>query len=597
MSKPGYKQLNLQSEKKMRDGSHQSWLSTLAVAFSNFSIQYNFGCIAIALLIMAEHVCTLDRDQCRQGKQQAWVQSVSSSVVFIGAVLGQLVMGRLGDLIGRSPALLVTTCISTISAALQAIAPSGSPEAIYAVIILFRFFLGVGVGGIYPLSATKAVEDTVSVGGGGGGSGGGEGEGEGGQDEEDEKSVNKRANQKAVAAGKGFFWQMPGMMAPFLMSYILSYSSLSIDAQWRLELGFGAIPSGAAMLCLYLEMREKNAKFPMVTDSETSGGRGANNIAPRDIGNGQSSHACLSPDVIPEPISLPFPDSIATSQEPSVYDDKEASASVPSQPNMNAVSTNSDPHQSSSISSSNILSMIFSNESIRQRLYATGVCWFCFDVVVYGIGLIAPLILAAITHDTENITSRESVRSLSKLTLGTMGLSIPGTLLTIWIIPYKGVKWIQVAGFVIMATFCLLMGVLFKPLHNDVDGLFGVYCLLSVAVSLGVGISTYTLPALLFDREIRTTFNGICAAMGKVGAVVGTMSFGGIARSSSDGYTAVMIICFFVSTVAAFLSQRFIVLKPQDRQALRAPGSPARRVSELEIKNVMHVQKPDESVL
>jgi len=593
MSKPGYKQLNLTSG-KMQDKSGQSWLSTLAVALSNFSIQYNFGCIAIALLIMAEHVCTLDRDQCRQGKQQAWVQSVSSSVVFIGAVLGQLVMGRLGDLIGRSPALLVTTCISTISAALQAIAPSGSPEAIYAVIILFRFFLGVGVGGIYPLSATKAVEDTVS---GGGGGGSGEGEGGGGQGEEDEQSVNKRANQKAVAAGKGFFWQMPGMMAPFLMSYILSYSSLSIDAQWRLELGFGAIPSGAAMLCLYLEMREKNAKFPTVMDSETSGGRGTESIPPRDIGNGQSSHACLSPDVIPEPVSLPFPDSVASSQESPVYDDKEASVTLPSQYNINAVSTNSESHQSSSISSSNILSMIVSNQSIRQRLYATGVCWFCFDVVVYGIGLIAPLILAAITHDTENITSQESIRSLSKLTLGTMGLSIPGTLLTIWIIPYKGVKWIQVAGFVIMATFCLLMGVLFTPLHNDIDGLFGVYCLLSVAVSLGVGISTYTLPALLFDREIRTTFNGICAAMGKVGAVVGTMSFGGIARSSSNGYTVVMIICFFVSTVAAFLSQRFIVLTPQDRQARRAPGSPARRVSELEIKNVMHVQKPDESVL
>ncbi len=34
--------------------------------------------------------------------------------------------------------------------------------AVYAIIIMCRLFLGVGLGGIFPLSATKAGEDTSS---------------------------------------------------------------------------------------------------------------------------------------------------------------------------------------------------------------------------------------------------------------------------------------------------------------------------------------------------------------------------------------------------------------------------------------------------
>jgi len=245
------------------------------------------------------------------------------------------------------------------------------------------------------------------------------------------------------------------------------------------------------------------------------------------------------------------------------------------------------------------------DSSIRRRLYGTGVCWFLFDVVVYGIGLISPLIIANIIHDTGDITSNESIRSLSRLSLGTMALSIPGTLLTIWIIPYKGVKWIQVVGFAVMATSTLLMGVLFSPLRNDVDGLFSVYCVLSLTTSIGVGISTYVLPALLFEREIRSTFNGMCAAMGKVGAFVGSMTFSAIVHSSNNGTTVVMILCFLVSTAACFLSQRYVVIQPQQQQqhagamvaGINEVGDPEKTnendpqshtCSEVEVTNIIH---------
>jgi len=504
-------------------GIGKTWLSTLAIAFSNFAIQYNFGSIAIALLMMSDAVCTQkDASLCRKGEQQSWVQGTSSSVIFVGAVIGQLVMGRLGDLIGRNKALLVTTGIATVAAALQAIAPAGSPSSIYAVIILFRFFLGVGVGGVYPLSATKAVEDA----------------GGGPATEEDEKESESHASKTkgAVASAIGFFWQMPGMMGPYFVSLGLANSpagAFSIDTQWRLLLGLGAVPSAITMICLALELHYQR---PVQTAPA-----GAEKVE----------------DVIPRPT------------------------------------------QPLQLTSLEIVKMIYSDAGVRRKLAATGLCWFFFDVLNYGIGLISPEILAKITHDTGDITSPASIRELSTLTLGTMALSFPGTLLTIYLLPSLGIKRLQVWGFAILASFCLLLGCVFQPLANDEQALFGIYCLVCIAMSFGIAVSTYTLPALVFERDKRATMNGVCAAMGKCGAVVGSYSFGSIARSSSSGFTIVLLLCFASASVSTVISQVYIdVPLPvlSCCSSSTSPHSPSSNeeadeslsVSEIEVISVIH---------
>ena len=80
----------------------------------------------------------------------------------MGAIVGQLTMGYAGDVLGRNRALTLTLTIATISAMLSATASRGSATTIYSLICVFRFMLGVGVGGVYPLSATKAAEDSGS---------------------------------------------------------------------------------------------------------------------------------------------------------------------------------------------------------------------------------------------------------------------------------------------------------------------------------------------------------------------------------------------------------------------------------------------------
>lgn len=68
-------------------------------------------------------------------------------------------MGYAGDVLGRNEAMRLTLGIACVSALLSAVAPAGDSTAVYCVVIAFRFLLGIGLGGVYPLAATKAAED------------------------------------------------------------------------------------------------------------------------------------------------------------------------------------------------------------------------------------------------------------------------------------------------------------------------------------------------------------------------------------------------------------------------------------------------------
>lgn len=195
------------------------------VAISNFSVQYNFQAISVVLTVMSTTVCTSSESDCKNGDQSAWVHGTATAGVFIGAIIGQLVMGYAGDVLGRTKAMTLTLMIATFSAALSAIAPQGDANSIYAVIIVCRVFLGIGLGGVYPLSAAKAAED------------GAQRKGQSGKEQQKEVNTTK--------AAFAFFWQTPGSMAPWLVAYLLTFnSSMSADVKWRLLLGLGAIPAG-----------------------------------------------------------------------------------------------------------------------------------------------------------------------------------------------------------------------------------------------------------------------------------------------------------------------------------------------------------------
>lgn len=68
----------------------------------------------------------------------------------------------------------------------------------------------------------------------------------------------------------------------------------------------------------------------------------------------------------------------------------------------------------------------------------------------------------------------------------------------------------------------------------------------------GPNTTTFLLPSLTYSKECRTTLNGISAACGKAGALVGASMFEPLADSLGDG--SVMLICAYISLIAAILT-------------------------------------------
>ena len=126
------------------------------------------------------------------------------------AFLGALVFGRVADLIGRKRVYWLVAAIMAVAALGSALAPS------FWVLIGFRFLLGFGVGGDYPVSAVLMSE-----------------------------YANSRDRGRLV--GLVFSTQALGLIVGPLIALGLLGAGTSTDLTWRLLLGIGAIPAAAVI--------------------------------------------------------------------------------------------------------------------------------------------------------------------------------------------------------------------------------------------------------------------------------------------------------------------------------------------------------------
>jgi len=145
-------------------------------ATGNFSTAYNLQIISIAILI-AGYVYPETKDAAKT------TSSAVKSAALIGAIVGQIGMGYVGDLLGRSRAMALTMSLTILGALLSSINPPyGTSEpgpditngtsnieagldkthSIFVWLTVTRFVLGIGVGGVYPLAATVAAESSES---------------------------------------------------------------------------------------------------------------------------------------------------------------------------------------------------------------------------------------------------------------------------------------------------------------------------------------------------------------------------------------------------------------------------------------------------
>lgn len=212
----------------------------------NFAIQYNYTSASIASAFMLSHRDVTGEQVHPDYPEPAWAKEFLHSAVFVGSVLGMLVMGYLGDAIGIRRALIATNSLVVLGALGSAFLSWGAPSTVWLVITVSRFVLGVGAGGNYPLSAAKASEAAP-------------------------------AHELVAKAGSAFFWQCPGALAPYLLGLFLltlPRGSKVTSEQFRTLYAVGAVPS---LVVLYASAREPHDHV------SENGGRGSTSVASTEL--------------------------------------------------------------------------------------------------------------------------------------------------------------------------------------------------------------------------------------------------------------------------------------------------------------------------
>jgi len=202
---------------------------------SNLSTAYNLVVINIVHVMIEYPYC--GGDKC---KDQVTMASTSC---LVGAIVGQLTFGYIGDCLGRPRALQLTMALSIIGALVSAFAVptnKADPTSIFVFLTITRFFLGVGVGGVYPLSATIASESSAKA--------------------------DRGRNASIVFSMQG----VANLLVPLLAWLLLlifgvpkseadggGQSSANNGMAWRVALGLGAVPG---ILLLPFKAGAANAK-------------------------------------------------------------------------------------------------------------------------------------------------------------------------------------------------------------------------------------------------------------------------------------------------------------------------------------------------
>ena len=160
-----------------------------------------------------------------------------NSITLLSAFFGAIIFGRLSDKLGRKKVYGLEAGLMVVGAVLSAFSPS------FIWLLIFRFILGIGVGGDYPMSAVLMSEYS-----------------------------NTKSRGKLV--GLVFAMQALGTVAGYVVALALLSANVNADIAWRLMLGLGAVP---ALAVVYL--RRKMPESPRYSSRVV----GDNATAARDL--------------------------------------------------------------------------------------------------------------------------------------------------------------------------------------------------------------------------------------------------------------------------------------------------------------------------
>lgn len=184
------------------------------------------------------------------------------------------------------------------------------------------------------------------------------------------------------------------------------------------------------------------------------------------------------------------------------------------------------------------------------RLIGTCVAWFLYDFVTFPNGIFSAGIISNVIPKLE----KNNLEKIAEWNLLLGAIALPGVFVGAYVVDILGRKYTMMIGFCGYIVFGLIVGCGYHQI-KPITGLFIVfYGLMMSCGNFGPGNNMGLTSSESFATPIRGTAYGISAAIGKVGAVVGTKTFSPIQKNLGDKWTFIIAaICGLAGVLVTFI--------------------------------------------
>lgn len=428
-----------------------------------FTDAYDLFCISLVSKLLGRIYYTIEGSP-SPGTLPPNVSAAVNGVAFCGTLSGQLFFGWLGDKMGRKRVYGMTLMLMVLCSVASALSFGHSAKGTMATLCFFRFWLGFGIGGDYPLSATIMSE-----------------------------YANKKTRGAFIAAV--FAMQGFGILAGGIVSLIVSAGfkakykapTYAADAKgslvpeadyvWRIILMLGAAP---AALTYYWRMKmPETARYTALVAKNAK-------QAAADMSK------VLQVELEAEEAKV---ESIAGKQSNSFG---LFSKQFMARHGLHLLGTTTTWF---------FLDISFYSQNLFQKDIFSKVGW------------IPP---AATMNAIEEVYRISRAQTLIAL-CGT----VPGYWFTVGLIDIIGRFTIQVVGFAFMTVFMLALAIPYHhwTTPGNHTAFVVMYGFTFFFANFGPNSTTFIVPAEIFPARLRSTCHGISAAAGKAGAIIGAFGF------------------------------------------------------------------------
>ncbi|XAR48969.1 Phosphate-transporting ATPase [Bertholletia excelsa] len=448
------------------DVAKTQWYHFTAIVIAGmgfFTDAYDLFCISLVTKLLGRIYYHTAGDL-KPGTLPPNVSAAVNGVAFCGTLSGQLFFGWLGDKMGRKRVYGMTLMLMVICSIASGLSFGKSAKGVMATLCFFRFWLGFGIGGDYPLSATIMSE-----------------------------YANKKTRGAFIAAV--FAMQGFGILAGGVFAIIVSavfkakfpaqaYEANELastvpeaDYVWRIILMFGAVP---AAITYYWRMKmPETARYTALVAR-----------------NAKQAAADMSKVLQVE---------LETEQEKVERLDQEKgndfglfSKKFLHRHGLHLLGTSTTWF---------LLDIAFYSQNLFQKDIFSAIGWI---------------------PEARTMNALEEVYKIARAqTLIALCSTVPGYWFTVAFIDKIGRFIIQLMGFFFMTVFMFALAIPYNHwTHKDNRiGFVIMYSLTFFFSNFGPNATTFVVPAEIFPARLRSTCHGISAAAGKAGAIVGAFGF------------------------------------------------------------------------